>query len=175
VLARLPDGAALLARAATARGGVYFCATTPAARDSNLAEQGVVLYVMVQRALSAGSAALGAARDVVAGRVSADTADWQRLAGGAVALSTEYAAQAGAYAAGDTLIAVNRSAAEDRSGILADERVAALFAGLDFTRLEQRADSERSLIEEIWRPFLAAMVLALIAEAWLCLPRPVAA
>jgi hypothetical protein len=175
VLARLPDGAALLARAATARGGVYFCATTPAARDSNLAEQGVVLYVMVQRALSAGSAALGAARDVVAGRVSADTADWQRLAGGAVALSTEYAAQAGAYAAGDTLIAVNRSAAEDRSGILADERVAALFAGLDFTRLDQRADSERSLIEEIWRPFLAAMVLALIAEAWLCLPRPVAA
>ena len=173
-LARLADGTVLLARAVTPRGGVYFCATTPAVRDSNLAEQGVVLYVMVQRALSAGSAALGAARQVVADRATTDTVSWRRLAGGDVALSTEYAAQAGAYAAGDTLIAVNRSAAEDGGSLLADDRIAALFDGLDFTRLDQRADSDRSLIEEIWRPFLALMVLALIIEAWLCLPRRVA-
>jgi hypothetical protein len=35
--------------------------------------------------------------------------------------------------------------------------------------------STDSLVQEIWRAFLIAMVLALIAEGLLCLPRPAAA
>jgi hypothetical protein len=61
-LATLPGGAPLLARVVTNRGGVYFLATTPAVGDSSLATGGVVLYVLVQRALDAGAATLGNAR-----------------------------------------------------------------------------------------------------------------
>ena len=47
----------------------------------------------------------------------------------------------------------------------------------DFTRalhrlgVDHRAGHIGILIEEIWRPFLAAMIIALIVEAALCLPR----
>ncbi|HVA45664.1 MAG TPA: BatA domain-containing protein [Pirellulales bacterium] len=173
-LAALPGGETLVARAATPRGGVYFWATTPAATDSNLATEGVVLYVAVQRALAAGAAALGTARQVAAGSGDSDMATtWQRLAGSETALSSEYAVQAGAYAAGDVLLAVNRPEQEDLAASLDDARVAGLFQGLDFTRIDQVASSERSPVEEIWRSFLIAMLAALVAEAWLCLPRRV--
>ena len=58
-LATLQGGAPLLARVTTNRGAAYFCATTPAPADSSLATNGVVFYVLVQRALAAGAAALG--------------------------------------------------------------------------------------------------------------------
>ena len=57
-LATLYGGAPLLARATTDRGGVYFCTTTPAATDSSLGTNGVVLYVAIQRALAVGAAQL---------------------------------------------------------------------------------------------------------------------
>ena len=50
-LATLRGGATLLGRVTTSGGGAYFCATTPAVGDSSLATSGVVLYVLVQRAL----------------------------------------------------------------------------------------------------------------------------
>lgn len=172
-LATLTGGVPVVVRATTERGGAYFWATTPSASDSNLASEGVVLYVAIQRALAAGAAALGTARQVVAGgQPAGDVAIWQKLAGTEGALSSEYAVQAGAYSAGDVLLAVNRPAEEDTSGMLSDERVAGLFEGLDFTRIDQAETSDRSLVEELWRPFLIAMMAVLIIEAWLCLPRP---
>ena len=82
-LATLKGGAPLLARVATNRGGAYFCATTPAAGDSSLATDGVVLYVLVQRALAAGAAVLGTTRQLVAGEPAGDDPTrWKRLAGG---------------------------------------------------------------------------------------------
>ncbi|HEV3341591.1 MAG TPA: BatA domain-containing protein [Pirellulales bacterium] len=175
-LATLRSGTPVFARASTpGGGGVYFCATTPAAGDSNLASEGVVFYVAVQRALAAGAAALGSARQVVAdAKLTTDAAAWQKLAGSEGALSSEYAVQAGAYSGRGVLMAVNRPEEEDVSSVLADERVAGLFEGLDFTRIDQVASSERSLVEELWRPFLTAMMIALLVEAWLCLPRPTA-
>lgn len=172
-LATLRGGAPLLARAPTPRGGVYFCATTPARRDSNLASDGVVLYVMIQRALAAGAAALGEAQLRIAGD-SPDpeaAASWRRLAGDASRLSTENAWQCGAYAQEDALVAVNRGEAEDQADVLDDERLASLFRGLDYVRIHEDAGDSRSLVQEIWRTFLAAMMFALIAESWLCLPR----
>jgi hypothetical protein len=174
-LATLRGDTPVFARASTPGGGVYFCATTPAAGDSNLASEGVVLYVAIQRALAAGATALGSARQVVAdARLAGDAAAWQKLAGSEGALSSEYAVQAGAYSSGGALLGVNRPEEEDLSSVLADERVAGLFEGLDFTRIDQAASSERSLVEELWRPFLIAMMIALLVEAWLCLPRPTA-
>jgi hypothetical protein len=172
-LATLKGGATLLARGTTERGGAYFCGTTPAMSDSSLARDGVVLYVLVQRALAAGAEVLSNTRQLVAGDPSGeDPSKWKRVAGAESALSTDFALQPGVYGSGDRLLAVNRSAEEDRAPALADEKVAELFKGLDFARVDDKAGNFASLTQEIWRPFLMAMMAALIVEAALCLPKP---
>jgi hypothetical protein len=172
-LSSLQGGAPLLARSTQNHSGAYFFATTPLPSDSSLATDGVVLYVLVQRAMAAGASALGTIRQLTAGEmlpnISSDT--WQRLGGPEDSVSGAYLFHRGVYSAGDLLLAVNRPAAEDQSPILEDERVASLFDGLNFIRVDHRAGHIGILIEEIWRPFLAAMIIALIAEAALCLPR----
>ncbi|MCX7419764.1 MAG: BatA domain-containing protein [Planctomycetia bacterium] len=174
-LASLKGGAPLLARLTSNRGGVYFCATTPALGDSSLATNGVVLYVMVQRALASGAAVLGNTRQLVAGDPSGfageNPATWQKLAGSNDSLSTDFAFHAGVYNAGDKLFAVNRSLAEDHATVLPDGRVTELFKGLDFARVDDQAGNIAALIQEIWRLFLACMMVALIVEAALCLPK----
>jgi Aerotolerance regulator N-terminal len=179
-LATLRGGAPLLARATENRnaaaqaGGAYFLATTPAPADSTLATNGVVLYALVQRALAGGAAALGSVRQADAGdALLAESGQWQRLAGSEDALSTEYPFHRGVYTVGDRLVAVNRPVAEDRAPVLEDGRVAELFRGLDFVRADHQAGQIGTLIREIWRPFLAAMIVALLVEAGLCLPRKV--
>ena len=171
-LATLKGGTSLLARVPTDAGGLYFLATSPAPGDSNLAGGGVVFYVMIQRALAAGSASLGGVRAMAAGaKPMDDPTRWARLAGGEEAVSTDYAIHRGVYRSGDRLIAVNRPQAEDGAPILADDRVEGLFRGLDFARVDDRAGTEGSLVQEVWRAFLAAMLIALVAEAGLCLPK----
>lgn len=170
-LATLAGGKPLLARLPTARGGAYFLASTADPADSTLAANGVVLYVVVQRLLAAGASALGRTRQLVAGEAAGAADDWRQVAGPPDAVSTDYPHHAGVYAAGDRLLAVNRSAAEDHAPVLADDRVAELFKGLDFTRVDDQAGSTAGLIQEVWRPFLVAMLAALLAEAALCLPR----
>ncbi len=151
---------------------MYFCATTPAGGDSSLATGGVVLYVMVQRAMAAGAGSLGTTRQLTAGEPTRDDpARWERIAGGEEAISTEFAAHRGVYASGPRLLAVNRSAAEESASPLVDRRVDDLFRGLDYSRVDDRAGSLGSLIQEIWRMFLVAMMVAMVVEAALCLPR----
>ena len=45
------------------------------------------------------------------------------------------------YAADKNLLAVNRGEAEDRPAVLGDSRVAELFRGMDFDRVDDQADS----------------------------------
>jgi hypothetical protein len=171
-LATLKGGAPLLARATTNRGGAYFCTTTPAVGDSSLATNGVVLYVLTQRALAGGASVLESTRQLAAGETPPDDpAAWKRLAGADEAVSTDHPLHRGVYASGDRLLAVNRPAAEDSAPVLADRRVAGLFRGLDFARLDDRAGSAGSLVQEVWRLFLAAMMTALVVEAALCIPK----
>jgi hypothetical protein len=75
------------------------------------------------------------------------------------------------YSAGERTLAVNRAAAEDQAAILSDAQTAALFQGLDFDRVDDRAGNVSSLTREVWRLFLGAMLVALVAEAGLCIPR----
>lgn len=171
-LASLRGGKPLLVRGTTTRGGAYFLATTPAPADSSLAGDGVVLYVLVQRALAAGASVLGNTRQLIAGeRPDESSAAWQRVTGDERAISIEYPFHRGVYAAGEKLLAVNRPAAEDHAAVLADHRLAELFRGLEFARVDDQAGSVGSLIQEIWRLFLASMIVALIVEAGLCLPK----
>ena len=172
---RRSAGGAPLARAGgdRTRGGVYFCATTPAAGDSSLATER-------RRPLRAGPAGAGrggggpgqhaAARRGRPGRRGSRRAGsgWRAAE---AALSTDYPLHRGVYRAGERLLAVNRAAAEDLAPVLADERVAELFRGLDFARVDDRAGSISSLIQEIWRLFLVAMMVAMVVEAGLCLPK----
>lgn len=178
-LATLTDGTPLLARVATPRGGVYFCSTTPSEDDSSLAADGVVLYVMIQRALAAGAESLGNTSNLEAGTSDPKLASrWQRLSGRSSALSSENAFIAGVFEQRDEgqldegrLIAVNRSVAEDVSATLDDDQVESLFQGLPFVRVDRQAGSGSSLVEEVWRAFLIVMLVAMIGEAFLCLPR----
>ncbi|MFM8217677.1 MAG: hypothetical protein ACKOJF_02010, partial [Planctomycetaceae bacterium] len=149
--------------------------------DSNLATNGVVLYVLVQRALAAGSALLGTARQLTAGPVTAGpvtagggqsgSAGWQRVAGGADVPAGGPEFHAGVYAEGERLYALNRPAGEDLAAALPAERVDTLFAGLNYSRVSEQAGSLAGLVQEIWRLFLGAMLLALVGEAALCLPQ----
>lgn len=171
-LAILQGGDALLARAATARGGVYFCSSTAAAADSSLAAEGIVLYVLVQRALARGAAALGNTRILTAGQTDFEVPPSYRvLASAGDVLSTEYSFQRGVYAGSERLLAVNRPPQEDQAEILRDDQVAELFTGLDFARVDDQADNFAAIVQEIWRLFLLLMMLALLMEAVLCLPK----
>jgi len=172
-LASLRGGAPLLARVTTNRGSAYFCTTTPATGDSSLATNGIVFYVLVQRALASGAAVLGSTRQLTAGDPPRDDPTvWKRVAGALEALSTDFPFHRGVYQAGDRLLAVNRAAGEAGAPVLADRRVAQLFRGLDFARVDDRAGSAGSLIQEVWRLFLVSMMGAMLVEAALCLPKP---
>jgi hypothetical protein len=171
-LATLPENTPLVARVTTDRGGVYFCATTSSMDDATLGTDGVALYVMIQRALAAGAAELGNSLQLNAGDRFPTTADsWTKLAGAEDVLSTEFPYHAGVYTAGERTLAVNRSAPEDHAAILSDAQVAALFRGLEFDRVDDRAGNVAALTREVWRLFLGAMLVAIVAEAGLCIPR----
>jgi hypothetical protein len=171
-LAKLYGGAPLVVRVTTDVGGVYFCSTTTAPADASLGTDGVVLYVAIQRALAAGAAELATARELAAGDAFPATKDkWQQLAGSDQTLSTEYPYHAGVYSAGERTLAVNRDEAEDRASTVADARVAELFRGLDFDRVDDEAGNMRSLAREVWRACVGGMLIAMVAEAGLCLPR----
>ena len=145
-LAKLYGGATLLGRVTTDRGGVYFCASTASPADTSLGTEGVSLYVAIQRALAAGAAELSKARQLAAGNsFPHSVTSWQKLAGSDDTLSTEYPFHAGVYAADKQMLAVNRSAEEDRTTILSDTRVAELFRGLDFDLVNDQAGNMRSL------------------------------
>ncbi len=171
VLATLKGGHPLLARLPTNRGAVYFCATTPALRDSSMATDGIVLYVLTQRALAAGAEVLSEAKQLIAGDDAESALQWRQVAGLSAALSTEYVHRSGVYAAGTRLLAVNREVSEDETEVVPAGRVAGLFDGLEFSRVDDRAGRLTGLVQEIWRLALLAMMVALLAEAALCLPR----
>ena len=170
-LATLSDGEVLLGRVPTARGGVYALTTTAAESDSSLATDGVVLYVMIQRALAAGCERLGQVRQQVAGVVGEDSNDWKRVAGAEVALSNQYEYHSGVFNSAEKLLALNRAAAEDATRVLSADETEQLFEGLDLVQLDDQIGESDSLLQEIWRLFLVAMLVALVAEAVLCLPK----
>ncbi len=170
-LATLRNGKTLFARVPTDRGAVYVCATGTSEDDSNMATNAVVLYVAVQRALAAGAGRLGATRQLDAGASSVAGPAWQRLSQEGEGLSTQYHSHAGVYQADERLLAVNRPDQEDQAKILADTQVDNLFQGLDMVRIRDRLTGGSNLVQEIWRMFLMAMLVLLLVEAALCLPR----
>jgi hypothetical protein len=172
-LARFEDHEPFLARVPTDRGGVYFCTTLPTAQHSSLERDAVAFYAMLQRALSDGSRALAAVSQRDAGSEAlADRIRWELVAPQeAVFAVSQRGLLAGVYREGETWAAVNRSQAEDRANVATGAMVDGLFDGLSFQRIEDAVGDTSPLAREIWRTFLIAMILALVLEAVLCLPK----
>jgi hypothetical protein len=174
-LASLAGGMPLVARSPAATG-VYCCTTLPTPRDSSLAGEGIVFYALVQRLIDRGLEPLAGARQFEAGpaavaAIGGSSVPWSRLAGPNAAVSTERGQQPGVYAAAGRLLAVNRPAVEDTAAIISDERIDGLFRGLSYARITGTAGAGESVVQEIWRAFLLAMLVALVLEGILSLPR----
>lgn len=188
-LATLNGGDSLIARLPTSKGGLYFCTASTEGKQSTLAENGIVLFVVVQRAIEQGQAALRgslmrtAAADPSRAQLdeatepkaettpaTPSTNNWQQVAGNE-SLSSEYECQPGVYKQDNLMFAVNRPLTEDQYTTIADEKLESLFAGLQMDRVDQKAGRFGGIVREIWRQFLILMVAALIFEAALCLPK----
>ncbi|RKU27768.1 hypothetical protein C6499_11065 [Candidatus Poribacteria bacterium] len=172
LLARFDNDAPLLTRVATDQGAAYFCSTLPTAQFSSLERDGVVFYVMLQRALAEGCRTLAVAsqRDAEID-VLADRNQWEPVASAESNTSlSQRGLHAGIYRDSEYWAAVNRSQAEDNAKISPLETVDALFDGLSYRRIDVNVGDTSALASELWRIFLIAMAIVLILEAVLSLP-----
>ena len=175
-LARFDDNAPLFTRVATDRGAVYFCSTLPTAQFSSLEREGVIFYVILQRALEQGCRALAVASQRDAGlNVLTDRDQWELVAPAdnsdvPLYLSSQRGLHAGVYRDGAYLTAVNRSQIEDSATAVPIETVDALFDGMSYRRIDVDVGDTSALASELWRIFLFAMIVALLVEAVLSLP-----
>lgn len=170
-LAQLDGGVPLLARVPTLAGGAYFCSTLPQTSHSTLSSNAIVLYIMLQRALSAGAASLGKARQMEAGDPTlGDLSDWKAADEATDALLSQRPFQRGAWVNEDRLLAINRPAIEDSAAVMDSNKLRELLSGLDYTQINDQVGNASSLANEIWKSFLIAMILALLVEAALCIP-----
>lgn len=173
-LASLPDGKAFLATAPLSAQDptpITLCATTPADRDSTLAGDGVVLYVTIQRMLSAGAQRVGTTKNASAGTEHRSVDATSKLVlGSDSALSSEFAMHSGVYRNDSNLVALHRDPQEDSLRSIDSQNLERMFGDLPWAKIEagKRASS---LVQEIWRWFVVAMLGALLIEAVLCLPK----
>lgn len=171
-LARFEDETPLLTRVTTDQGAVYFCSTLPTAQFSSFEREGVAFYVMLQRALAEGSRSLAVAsqRDAGSG-VLADRNQWELVAptDDAPPLS-QRGLHAAVYRDGEYWAAVNRSRVEDNAKPVPVATVDTLFDGISYRRIDVDVGDTSALASELWRIFLIAMAVALVAEAVLSLP-----
>ncbi len=178
-LAKTEAGESILTRATTdTRGAVYFMGTLPSVSHSSLAREGVVFFVMLHRALAEGSKSLANAqqRGADSGLFANGGMGWKTLSlqetADADKTSLTKGLLAGAFEteAKTRLVAVNRSIDEDAVRAIDSGEIANLFSGLNYREIKDEVGDSTSLASEIWRAFLIAMALALIAEALLCFP-----
>ncbi|MEM7015229.1 MAG: hypothetical protein AAF585_27545, partial [Verrucomicrobiota bacterium] len=171
-LARVEENLPTLVRAPTDRGAAYFLGITPHPQHSNLAQEGISLYVLLHRALSAGANGLSNAQQVDAGVDALLGGDeWERLAPtGDSVLSSEQQLLAGAFQAEERLRAINRPIEEDRVGVIDETAIGEMLKGVNYQVFRDQAGGRESLANEIWRSFIIAMGIALLVESILCLP-----
>ncbi|MDF1656749.1 MAG: BatA domain-containing protein [Verrucomicrobiales bacterium] len=159
-------------------GSVYAWGTLPRTDHSSLATEGVVFFVMIHRALEEGANAVATAQFRETGSealvASGDAYTLIDSAGDSVMLSEEgllpSAVKVEKPSGKDYFIAINRPPSEDDTRLVAPEALVSLFEGIDFRQVSDELDSGSSLASEVWRFFLIAMALALLAEAILSLP-----
>ena len=173
-LARWEDGEPLITRRILDRGTAWFLGSLPDYTWSNLADADVLLPA-VQRIIAAGADRFDASYLATVGTPAA-----QPLAGETRTRIDDYgtpdpanaAYQSGIFRLGERLTAINRPAQEDNVEVLTREQLDQALEGTNFTLLDQAGQAnDPSLSRDVWRGFLIAMLLFLISEAVLCLPK----
>jgi len=161
-------------------GAVYAWATIPRTDHASLATEGIVFFAMIHRALDAGAGAVARARFAVTeeGALPEEESIERVASVGGEDLVPEPGLRPSVWRWGAPdgenrrWIALNRPEEESDPRVLEAETVAGLLEGVEYREIRDRVDSGSSLASEIWRAFLVAMALALLAEALLCLPPP---
>ena len=162
MLAQLEKGPPLLLRAPTDQGAVWFCSTLPTTENSNFVSNGITFYVMIQRAVARGAAALGEARQYDCGSLKSSVAEaWTPLddVSGRVLLS-QRTINSGLYESEEAAFALNRPLAEDAVEVVSDGTLEQVLNGLNYTRIDDKAGSTMALASEVWRTFLVLMIIA---------------
>jgi hypothetical protein len=129
------------------------------------------MYIAIQRVLAVGSTRIGTTKSATVGAL--DSVAFEQAvqqSGDSNILSNQYAQHSGVYRDNELLIAQNRSADEDSGRTVSAENLASLFGSLKWSRIEVGA-SAKSLVQEIWRWFVIAMLVSLVIEAALCIPK----
>lgn len=168
-LAAFADGAPLLTRQTLGEGKIYLMTTLPLPGWSTLGE-GPVLVPMLTRLAEIALSRNPNARMSECGRLSTRELEgnWQVVAG------PERAAprlNAGVYRDGDRWLAINRPAAEDEPERVTSDEMQAALKGFSWNFWQEKQKNDSPFRGEIWRFFLLFMLLALLFEGWLILPR----
>ncbi|GAA5124221.1 BatA and WFA domain-containing protein [Luteolibacter yonseiensis] len=173
-LARWEDGEPFIARRIVDRGTAWFVGSLPDYTWSNLGDADVLLPA-VQRVIAASADRFDASYLATVGSEAA-----QPLPGETRTRIDDYgtrdpanaAYETGIFRLGERLLAINRPGQEDQPEILTTEQLDHALEGTNHTLLDQAGQSsDPSLSRDVWRGFLIAVLLFLIAEAILCLPK----
>ncbi len=167
-LAAFEDGTAFLSRQDLAKGEIYFCSSLPDGAWSGLGD-GPVLVPMLQRMLEAGARRLQHGSSIACGELAAADQNLPWVSVDSTA-QKDIRTQAGVYRANGRLLAVNRPGSEDDPDVVDAAEAQKLFGDLHAQTLQEPRFDSGQLQGEIWRTFLFAMLLFLIAEAILVLP-----
>lgn len=175
VLAQFEKGPPLLVRSPTDQGAVWFCSTLPTTDHSSFVTNGITFYVMIQRAVARGAAALGEARQYDCGSLQAGIAEsWKPLDDdSARILLSQRTINSGLYESEEAAFALNRPLEEDAVEVVSDGTLEQVLNGLNYTRIDDKAGSAMALASEVWRTFLVLMIVALMVEALLSVPEKV--
>jgi hypothetical protein len=172
-LATWDGGTSFLTRKFVDGGTAWFVNTTPDYAWSNLGDADVLLPLL-QRTLDLGADRMGSAMMAAAGSRTAVPGPGE-LRSRLDDFSTNSGLhEAGVFRIGERVLAVNRPAGEDNEERVSGERMDVMLAGTNYSLFENAAGGDDdTLVQEIWRAFLIAMLLFLVAEAILCLnPKP---
>jgi hypothetical protein len=173
-LARLQDGANWLVRldsvSETSSGAAYAMGSTTLAGDSNLASNGIALYIMVQRMIHEGAEKLGRQPNRLVDSTSSAWSDsTEMVLGDENVLSNRFFEHAGVYRVDSNPFAQNRRREEDLQVRISDQDLERIFDGLVWYRVDATL-AETGLVQEVWRWFAWFMLIALFAESILSLP-----
>ena len=173
-LAQWEDGEPFLARTVVDQGTAWFLGSVPDYTWSNLGDAHVLLPAS-QRIIAAGAERFDASYLASVGSESAEARPGEsrtRLDDSGTKDPANAAYEAGIFRLGTRLLAINRPPAEDAPEILTREQLDTLLDGTNHTLLDQAGQSnDAALTREMWRAFLIAVLLFLISEAVLCLPK----
>lgn len=172
-LATWEDGRAFLSRHVMDRGTAWFVGSLPDYTWSNLADADVLLPLSL-RVLAAGSERLDAMRMLHVGENAARPLPGEtrtRLDSYGTADPANATYEAGVHQLGQRMVAVNRPLAEDDLAVASREQLDLMLAGSGYTLFDQAGEADASSSRDVWQSFLVAMLLFLLAEAWLCLPK----